>query len=66
MEGYILCDKVQKIIDTFNLLSPENQGILFECAYNALKAANPVKKPVDSAPEREDEILEEGDTGLLK
>jgi len=39
-----LRDKVEEIIDTFNLLSPENKGTLFECARNTLKAANSTKK----------------------
>jgi hypothetical protein len=66
MEGEILRDKVQEIIDTFNLLSPENQDTLLEFAYNILKAENPVKKPADCASEREEEIFEEGNTGLIE
>jgi hypothetical protein len=41
----ILSDKVQEIIDAFNLLSPENQGTLFECARNIMKIENLLKNP---------------------
>jgi hypothetical protein len=51
-----LCDKVQEIIDTFNKLSPENQSILLECAYNTLEAENPTKKSID-CPLRRDKTV---------
>jgi len=51
-----LCDKVQEIVDTFNLLSPESQSLLLECAYNILKAENSVKESVSFEPEHEKKI----------
>jgi hypothetical protein len=53
-----LCDKVQEIIDTFNKLSPDNQSILLECAYNTLEAENPTKKSID-CPLRRDKTVKE-------
>ena len=59
-----MCDKVQEIIDAFNLLSPENQSILLECAFNTFEAENSAKNSVTCTPKQE-EISEEihGDTG---
>ena len=51
-------DKVQEIIDTFNLLSPENKGTLFECAHNTLKAENSTKKTTNRVLSREDEMID--------
>jgi hypothetical protein len=65
MRCIILPDRVQQIqqiIDTFKLLSPENQDIILECAYNILKSENSSKKSADCTPEREEEVFEEGDT----
>jgi hypothetical protein len=61
MEGDILRDKMQEIVDTFNLLSPENQDVLLECACNTLKA----EKSASCALKREAGICKEGDTCLL-
>jgi hypothetical protein len=61
-----LSDKVQEIIDAFNLLSPENQGTLFECACNILRAENSAKKSVDYVPGGEEGTFEESGTGLAK
>jgi hypothetical protein len=57
-EVNLLCDKVQKIIDTFNKLSPENQSILLECAYNTLNAENSTKKSIDCPLLRKDKTVE--------
>jgi hypothetical protein len=54
----LLCDKVQKIIDIFNKLSPENQSILLECAYNTLNDEIPVEKSIDCPLFRRDETDE--------
>ena len=64
----VLCDKVQKIVDTFNLLSLENQSILLECACNTLKAEKSVKKSVTCTPKYEERISEKnhGGTGLTE
>jgi len=55
----ILRDKVQEIIDTFNLLSPENQNTLLECASNAFNAERSVKKTADDELEHEEKTSEE-------
>jgi hypothetical protein len=53
-----LCDNnVQKIIDTFNMLSPENQNVLLKCARNILKDQNSVKKSADRSLEHEEKIF---------
>ena len=52
-----MADKVQEIIDTFNLLSPENQNILLECAYNILNAEKSVKKPTTDSSELEEKNI---------
>ena len=49
-----MCDKVQEIIDAFNLLSPENQSILLECAFNTFKAENSAKNSVTCIPKQEE------------
>ena len=48
-----MCDKVQEIIDAFNLLSPENQSIFLECANNTYKAENSAKNSVACTPGQE-------------
>lgn len=52
-------DKVQEIIDTFSLLTPDNKRSLFEFAQNVHKAVNTMKKNMDCAMKREEEKLEE-------
>ena len=61
-----MSNKVQEIVDTFNLLSPENQSTLLECACNTLKAEKSVKKSVVCTPESEGRVSGEiyGDTGI--
>jgi 5-methylcytosine-specific restriction endonuclease McrBC GTP-binding regulatory subunit McrB len=59
MEGMILCDKVQKIIDTFNMLSPENQSTLLEYAYNILELEKIAKKSGYTS-KHEERAFEEG------
>ena len=59
-----MCDKVQEIVDTFNLLSPENQDTLLKCACDTLEAEHSVKKPMTCTPKHKGKISEEGDIGL--
>ena len=61
-----MCDKVQEIIDAFNLLSPENQGTLLKCACDTLEAEDAVKRPKSCTPRFEEIISEEGDVGLME
>jgi hypothetical protein len=58
-----LRDKVQQIIDTFKLLSPEHQNTILECACNILKAENSAKTSAGCTPEREEKTFEGGETG---
>lgn len=59
-----MCDKVQEIIDTFYLLSPENQNTLLKCTCNTFEAEKSVKEPIIDTPGLEKQKLEEGDTSL--
>jgi hypothetical protein len=56
-----LSDKVQKIIDTFKMLSPENQSVLLEFAYNILNSENSMKQSVNCKLEHEEKICDKGD-----
>ena len=60
-----MCDKVQEIVDTFNLLSPENQSTLLKCACNTLEAENAAKESIACAPKLKEKISEESDTALI-
>ena len=59
-----MSDKVQEIIDTFNMLSPENQNALLKCACNTFEAENSVEEPIADTLRLDTQKSEEGDTSL--